>query len=71
MTSKTEEALAQAAASRQMAEALRQVLQLVPHGMGDHTDLCRMQNEGRAPVEEQNCQCHVGRVCAVLRQWRL
>lgn len=62
-----ETALAQA---RQMAQALRQVLLSVPHGTGDHTDFCRLHNEGISPSEEDKCRCHVGRVCAALRQWR-
>ncbi len=66
-----EAALAQVETCRGMAMALRQVLQSVPHGTGDHTDLCRMQNEGISPADEEKCRCHVGRVCAVLRAWRM
>jgi hypothetical protein len=66
--SEIETALAQA---QQMARALRQILASVPHGTGDHTDLCRMQNEGISPSDEAKCQCHVGRVCAALRKWPL
>ncbi|MEO5340749.1 MAG: hypothetical protein H7837_09595 [Magnetococcus sp. MYC-9] len=58
-------------AARGMAQALRRVLQSVPHGTGDHTDLCRLHNEGIAPDDEQKCRCHVGRVRAALRQWRM
>lgn len=50
------------------ARALRQVLMRVPHGTGDHTDLCRMQNEGLPPMKEQNCHCHVGQVRAAIRE---
>ncbi|MBF0161519.1 MAG: hypothetical protein HQL88_04450 [Magnetococcales bacterium] len=62
--------LAQLEAARERAEALRRVLLSVPHGTGDHTDLCRMHNEGISPRDEQQCRCHVGRICAALRQWR-
>ena len=62
--------LAQLEAAQKMANDLRQVLSSVPHGTGDHTDLCRMHNEGRSPRREQQCHCHVGRILAALRRWR-
>ncbi|MEO5363140.1 MAG: hypothetical protein H7838_05900 [Magnetococcus sp. DMHC-8] len=65
------EALARAVAAERMAQALRQVLMSVPHGTGDHTDLCRLHNDGISPADEQKCRCHVGRICAALREWRL
>ncbi|MBF0584090.1 MAG: hypothetical protein HQL80_07645 [Magnetococcales bacterium] len=55
---------------QRMAQALREVLLSVPHGMGDHTDLCRLQNEGVAPADDRHCHCHVGRVRAALQRWR-
>lgn len=55
----------------EMAYALRQVLLRVPHGTGDHTDLCRMQNEGLPPMDDKKCHCHVGRVRAAIRDWHL
>lgn len=65
-----QELLAQLEESQRMAHALRKVLQSVPHGMGDHTDLCRMSNEGVAPADDLQCRCHVARIRAALRQWR-
>ena len=41
---------------------LRQALRRVPRGMGDHTDLCRMENNGTPPRTIRDCRCHVGPV---------
>lgn len=75
MNKDEEETLQQSATRAEKAEhaarALRQELLLVPHGTGDHTDLCRMQNDGSAPMAEKNCRCHVGRVRAAIRQWQV
>ncbi|MBF0613893.1 MAG: hypothetical protein G8237_12575 [Magnetococcales bacterium] len=38
---------------------LRQVLRRIPHGRGDHTDFCRMENEGLPPADDARCHCHV------------
>lgn len=46
---------------------LRKVLSGVPHSTGDHSDLCRMHNDGRAPRDETKCLCHVGKVKEALR----
>ena len=67
VSTREQQAVERAEKAEKMAFALRQVLLRVPHGTGDHTDLCRMQNEGMAPMDDQNCRCHVGRIRAVIR----
>ena len=67
ISEREQQAVERAEKAEQMALALRQVLLRVPHGTGDHTDLCRMQNEGMAPMDDQNCRCHVGRIRTVIR----
>lgn len=44
------------------ARTLRHLLIRVPHGSGDHTDLCRMANEGLPPTDPELCRCHVALV---------
>ncbi|MBF0163207.1 MAG: hypothetical protein HQL97_09990 [Magnetococcales bacterium] len=57
-----------AEARRRLARAeaevqlLRQVLRSIPHGRGDHTDFCRMENEGLPPVDEAHCRCYVAAI---------
>ncbi|OSM02522.1 hypothetical protein MAIT1_02676 [Magnetofaba australis IT-1] len=51
-----------------LAQQLRHVLMRVPHGHGDHSDRCRMANDGLAPSAPDQCQCHVAEIRAVLAQ---
>ncbi|MBF0629047.1 MAG: hypothetical protein HQL91_12590 [Magnetococcales bacterium] len=51
-------------------QVLRQVLRRVPHGRGDHTDFCRMENEGLPPPNDEACRCHVAMVRKCLKQER-
>ncbi|MBF0308342.1 MAG: hypothetical protein HQL56_02275, partial [Magnetococcales bacterium] len=39
--------------------ALLRLLRRVPHGEGDHTDLCRHAQGGLTPVPDASCRCHV------------
>lgn len=48
--------------SQELLHLLYQALLKVPRGMGDHTDLCRMKNNGLPPTQDTACQCHVGPV---------
>lgn len=41
---------------------LRNLLQHVPHGRGDHTDFCRMANDGLPPEQNEHCRCHVAMI---------
>ncbi|MBF0447513.1 MAG: hypothetical protein HQL67_04865 [Magnetococcales bacterium] len=50
----------------QRCAAYRDVLLRVPHSRGDHSDLCRMKNEGQPPPTADQCHCHVGLVSAAL-----
>ena len=68
---KIQQALARAEKAELIARNLRQVLLKVPHGTGDHTDLCRMQNEGLPPMDDHKCRCHVGRVRMAIQKWQL
>ncbi|MEO5345329.1 MAG: hypothetical protein H7834_02985 [Magnetococcus sp. YQC-9] len=43
-------------------QLMRQVLRSIPHGQGDHTDFCRMENEGLPPVDDAHCRCYVAAV---------
>lgn len=49
-------------------QRLRQVLRRIPHGHGDHTDLCRMENEGLPPSDDAHCHCHVAMVRRSLKR---
>ncbi|MBF0272077.1 MAG: hypothetical protein HQL98_08455 [Magnetococcales bacterium] len=49
-------------------ENLRQVLRCIPHGRGDHTDFCRMENEGLPPVDDAHCCCHVAMIRKYLKR---
>ncbi|MEG3637759.1 hypothetical protein [Magnetococcus sp. PR-3] len=53
---------------QQNLQQLRKVLLQVPHGPGDHSDLCRMHNQGLAPKEDDHCHCHVGAIRQILAQ---
>ncbi|MBF0172553.1 MAG: hypothetical protein HQL83_03790 [Magnetococcales bacterium] len=57
-------------ALREHLELLYQALIKVPRGMGDHTDLCRMHNQGLPPADDHLCRCHVGPVRAALVRYR-
>ncbi|MBF0437988.1 MAG: hypothetical protein HQL93_02590 [Magnetococcales bacterium] len=59
MTEDALELIHQVAQAQAHVRALQQVLSRIPHGRGDHTDLCRMANEGMPPVDNDHCQCHV------------
>ncbi|MBF0342315.1 MAG: hypothetical protein HQL95_15325 [Magnetococcales bacterium] len=59
MTRELEETRRRAERAEADVAALRQVLRKVPHGGGDHTDFCRMENEGLPPREDSLCHCHV------------
>lgn len=62
---------ARAEKAEKVAHALRHALLQVPHGTGDHTDLCRMHNEGLPPMQDEHCHCHVGKVRAAIQAWSL
>jgi hypothetical protein len=49
-------------------ESYREALSKVPHSRGDHTDLCRMNNDGQVPKDAESCCCHVGKVTAALKR---
>ncbi|HIJ83289.1 MAG: hypothetical protein HW380_3326 [Magnetococcales bacterium] len=51
-------------------ELLYQALIKVPCGTGDHTDLCRMHNQGLPPLDNDQCRCHVGAVRIALANYR-
>lgn len=51
-------------------ERLYQALVRVPCGTGDHTDLCRMHNQGLPPLDHDRCRCHVGIVRTALADYR-
>ncbi|MBF0215162.1 MAG: hypothetical protein HQM00_16645 [Magnetococcales bacterium] len=63
-----------AEARRRLARAeaeihtLRQLLYGVPHGRGDHTDFCRMENAGLPPSDDAHCRCHVASIRRALQQ---
>ncbi|MBF0186492.1 MAG: hypothetical protein HQL50_01045 [Magnetococcales bacterium] len=38
---------------------MRKALLYTPHGLGDHTDRCRMENGGAGPGRLNDCICHV------------
>ncbi|MBF0185652.1 MAG: hypothetical protein HQM06_14875 [Magnetococcales bacterium] len=65
------QAIARAERAEQIAHELYQVLLAVPHGLGDHTDLCRLQHAGVPPRDDQTCHCHVGKISTALKKWRL
>lgn len=50
-------------------ELLYQALLKVPCGTGDHTDLCRMHNDGLPPLDNERCHCHVGLVRVALASY--
>ncbi|ABK44867.1 hypothetical protein Mmc1_2367 [Magnetococcus marinus MC-1] len=54
--------------SQQQIEQLRKTLLQIPHGNGDHSDYCRMQNNGLAPKQGEHCHCHVKAIQETLQQ---
>ncbi|MBF0097180.1 MAG: hypothetical protein HQM04_11865 [Magnetococcales bacterium] len=65
------QALARAERAEKLAHELRQLLQAVPHGLGDHTDFCRLQHGGVPPRDDSVCHCHVGKIRRALQSSRL
>ncbi|MBF0182252.1 MAG: hypothetical protein HQM03_19730 [Magnetococcales bacterium] len=47
---------------------LRELLRRIPHSLGDHTDLCRMANDGLPPRENERCRCHVAPILQALKE---
>ncbi|MBF0140305.1 MAG: hypothetical protein HQL74_08490 [Magnetococcales bacterium] len=58
-----------ACSHQEWLETLYLALIKVPCGTGDHTDLCRMHNNGLPPLDNDRCHCHVGPVRAALASY--
>jgi hypothetical protein len=50
-----------------LCDSYRHLLLKIPHSRGDHSDRCRMESGGEAPMDMENCHCHVGLVRSMLK----